>query len=233
MMKLEGEQVIPLPRQQVWDGLNDPEVLKACIPGCLELAPSGPDGYEATVQAKIGPVKAKFKGTVTLSDINEPTSYTISGEGKGGAAGFAKGAAEVTLKDTDNGGTLLSYAVDAKVGGKLAQIGSRLVDASAKKLAGDFFETFTEELSKRNTPVRDAPENEAPENEAPDNNVQDHDAPDQGQDVDETDHPRGKTPLETDPVAAAAPTAAPGLHPGLWVVGVVVIAGILIYLFSS
>lgn len=147
-MEMQGEYKIPASRDVVWEALNDPDVLSACIPGCKSLERTGDNGYAATVQAKVGPVKATFKGEVTLSDIDPPNGYRISGEGKGGAAGFAKGGATVTLTE-DGDGTLLSYTVDANVGGKLAQIGSRLIDSTSKKLAGEFFDAFVEEVKKR------------------------------------------------------------------------------------
>ena len=134
-MQLTGEYLIAAPRQTVWDALNDPEILKQCIPGCDSLEMTSDTQMTATVTAKVGPVKATFKGAITLSDIDPPNGYTISGEGKGGAAGFAKGGAKVALEDADGGGTLLRYEVDAMVGGKLAQIGSRLIDATAKKMS--------------------------------------------------------------------------------------------------
>jgi len=143
-MDMTGQHTIPAPRQTVWEALNDPDVLKACIPGCEEIERTGDDGFAAKVSVKVGPVKAKFGGQVTLSDIDPPNGYTISGEGKGGAAGFAKGGAKVKLTDADGGGTVLSYEVNASVGGKLAQIGARLIDSTARKYANDFFEKFTE-----------------------------------------------------------------------------------------
>ena len=140
-MKLSDEKRIDAPRDAVWAGLNDPEILKQSIPGCDTLTQLSDTEFEAEVRAKIGPVKAKFKGSVTLSDLNPPESYRISGEGKGGAAGFAKGGATVVLTE-DGDATILKYDVDADVGGKLAQIGGRLVEGSAKKLAGEFFNNF-------------------------------------------------------------------------------------------
>jgi carbon monoxide dehydrogenase subunit G len=142
-MQMSGEYRIPAARQAVWDALNDPEVLKQCIPGCEELVRNGENGFDAKVVAKVGPVRAKFGGMVELSDIDPPNGYTISGQGQGGAAGFAKGGATVKLAG-DGGETVLSYTVDASVGGKLAQIGSRLIDATAKKMADDFFSRFAE-----------------------------------------------------------------------------------------
>ena len=140
-MELKGSRNINASRETVWEALNDPEVLKACVPGCSEMIRDDAGGFSAVVTQKVGPVKATFKGSVTLSDIIPLESYTISGEGKGGAAGFAKGGARVKLADTDEG-TELSYEVEARVGGKLAQIGSRLVDGFAKKMADKFFENF-------------------------------------------------------------------------------------------
>ncbi len=140
-MDMKGEHRIEAPRQQVWDALNDPEILKQSIPGCEEIVKTSDTEMTAKVTAKVGPVKAKFQGAVTLSDMNPPESYTISGEGKGGAAGFAKGGAKVALAE-DGDATILTYEVNANVGGKLAQIGSRLIDGTAKKMANDFFGNF-------------------------------------------------------------------------------------------
>jgi len=150
-MEMSGEQRIPAPRAVVWEALNDPEVLKASIPGCESLERNeADDGFDAKVRAKVGPVSARFGGTVVLSDINPPESYTISGEGKGGSAGFAKGSARVQLAE-DGNDTLLSYNVDARVGGKLAQLGSRLIDGTARKMADDFFTRFSDIVQERNS----------------------------------------------------------------------------------
>ncbi len=156
-MEMTGERIIAAERQVVWEKLNDAEVLKACIPGCSDLTGSPEDGFEATVTQKVGPVKATFKGAVSLSDINPPESYTISGEGKGGAAGFAKGGAKVRLSEVAEG-TKLEYEVEANVGGKLAQLGSRLIDGFAKKMAGTFFDNFQEQVE--GPKPDDAPEGE-------------------------------------------------------------------------
>ncbi|ANH02598.1 MULTISPECIES: carbon monoxide dehydrogenase subunit G [unclassified Shinella] len=137
-MDMSGEERIAAPREAVWAALNDPDVLKACIPGCQSLTMKSPNELEATVKIKIGPVSANFSGEVTLSNLNPPESYTISGEGKGGIAGFAKGGADVRLTE-DGDGTILSYDVKAQIGGKLAQLGSRLIDSTSKKLATQFF----------------------------------------------------------------------------------------------
>ena len=144
-MDMSGEYRIPASREAVFAALNDPDILKQCIPGCQSLDKAEDGSMTATVIAKIGPVKATFNGKVTLSDIVEPESYTISGEGQGGVAGFAKGGAEVALEE-DDAGTLLKYTAKAQVGGKLAQLGSRLVDATARKMADDFFSAFAERL---------------------------------------------------------------------------------------
>jgi carbon monoxide dehydrogenase subunit G len=140
-MELKGQQRIAAPRQKVWQSLNDPNVLKACIPGCESLTQDGDSAFDAVVRAKVGPVRAKFSGRVELSDIRPPESYRISGQGKGGAAGVAKGSAQVSLAE-DGDATLLDYVVTADVGGKLAQVGSRLVQSTANKYATDFFARF-------------------------------------------------------------------------------------------
>ena len=142
-MEMTGSRVIAADRDTVWAALLSPEVLKACVPGCQSLEGSADEGFTATVVQKVGPVKATFKGEVTLQDRVPPDSLTLSGEGKGGAAGFAKGAAKVTLSE-DAGGTRLDYEVDAKVGGKLAQLGSRIIDGFARKMADQFFDKFQE-----------------------------------------------------------------------------------------
>ena len=141
-MDIKGEYFIPVPRPQVWAALNDVDVLKQAIPGCDSMNRLSDTEIEATVTAKVGPVKATFKGQVTLSDLDPPNGYSIRGEGKGGVAGFAKGGAKVRLLDAP-GGTTLQYDVDAAVGGKLAQIGARLIDGTARKLADEFFAAFT------------------------------------------------------------------------------------------
>ena len=147
-MHMSDTREIKAPREVVWAAILDPEVLKQCVPGCTEMTGSPEEGFEATVVQKVGPVKATFKGQVALSNRNEPESLTLSGEGKGGAAGFAKGGADVTLTDKGDGITELHYEVEAKVGGKLAQLGSRLIQSTAKKLAAKFFKSFSEEMEK-------------------------------------------------------------------------------------
>jgi uncharacterized protein len=140
-MDMTGEYVVAAPRQKVWEALNDPDVLKQCIPGCETIEKLSPTEMTATVRAKVGPVSARFGGKVTLSDLDPPNGYRISGEGTGGPAGFAKGGATVKLAD-EGGATKLSYIVEANIGGKLAQIGSRLIDATARQMAEQFFAKF-------------------------------------------------------------------------------------------
>jgi len=142
-MVMTGEVQLLAAQEAVWAKLNDPEVLKVCIPGCESLEKLSDTEFQAVATNKIGPVKARFKGKVRLSDLDPPNGYKISGEGDGGVAGFAKGGAVVTLK-AQEGGTLLSYNVEAQIGGKLAQIGQRLVNGAAKKLADQFFAKFAE-----------------------------------------------------------------------------------------
>jgi len=149
-MKMSGEHVVPASREAVWEALNDAEVLKDCIPGCQDVTKISDTEMQATVIAKVGPVKAKFKGKIKLSDLDPPNSYTISGEGSGGVAGFAKGGARVVLSEV-TGGTSLSYDVEAQIGGKLAQIGQRLIDGTAKKMANEFFSNFAARFQRPDT----------------------------------------------------------------------------------
>lgn len=147
-MEMTGEQRIPASPQQTWEALNDTEFLKACVPGCEAIEPAGENAYAVRMTARVGPVSAKFNGRLTLSDLDPPRAYTIAFEGQGGVAGFARGSARVRL-EPDGAHTRLVFQVKASVGGKLAQIGSRLVDAAAQKLANDFFAAFNEKLSAR------------------------------------------------------------------------------------
>ncbi|MDD7970337.1 CoxG family protein [Roseinatronobacter alkalisoli] len=153
--------------QQVWNALFDADVLKACVPGCQELSGTPDQGYEAVVVQKVGPVKATFKGMVTMADVVTGESCTLIGEGKGGVAGFAKGQAQLRLEPTDDGGTILHYGVDASVGGKLAQLGSRVVDGFARRMATEFFTRFQAQLEGPEDPAPDddaeTPPEEAPE----------------------------------------------------------------------
>lgn len=147
-MNMEGEETIEAPIGKVWEALNDPEVLKASIPGCESLEKKSDTELAATVSLKIGPIKARFQGQVELKNLKPPHSYTIQGEGKGGIAGFAKGGADVELKEQGPNETLLTYKVNADVGGKIAQLGSRLIMSTSKKLAGQFFSNLNEQVTK-------------------------------------------------------------------------------------
>ena len=202
-MEMKGEQRIPARREQVWAALNDAAVLQGSIPGCESLEAVGENGFEATVTIKVGPVKAKFSGSVTLSDIDPPNGYTISGEGKGGPAGFAKGGAKVALAE-DGDETVLTYDVQANVGGKLAQLGSRLIDGTARKLAGEFFTKFSELAAAYEAP------------EAADAVAKPEPAPVEA------------APAE--PEAAAAPGG--GLPTWVWVVGLIVVVAIGLFVFG-
>ncbi|HEX6121197.1 MAG TPA: carbon monoxide dehydrogenase subunit G [Dongiaceae bacterium] len=202
-MDLTGEYRIPAPRQTVWAALNDPEVLKACIPGCEELNKTSDTEFVARVVARIGPVKAGFGGKVTLSDLDPPNGYTISGEGQGGAAGFAKGGAKVRLEAADGGAaTTLRYSADAQIGGKLAQIGSRLVEGSAKKLADEFFAAFAVQVAASAPAAPEVPA-QAASPEAPAQPV-------------------------TQPDAIVPTAASSGLSPVLWIIGLIVIVAIIL-----
>jgi carbon monoxide dehydrogenase subunit G len=213
-MDMTGEYRIPAPRQRVWEALNNPEILKASIPGCEELVQKSPTELEAKVRAKVGPVSARFGGAVTLGDLNPPESYTISGQGSGGAAGFAKGGASVHLTE-DGGATVLRYEAKAEVGGKLAQIGSRLIQGTARKMADDFFGTFSRIVAEQEVAAAPAAAAEAPPAEAP--------AP--------------VEPAPPPPAAAPAyppPEAPRGLaqNPLVWLAGVVVLILVLFWIFS-
>jgi uncharacterized protein len=147
-MEMQGSRQLAITQQQAWDALNDPAVLKACIPGCDKVEPTGENQYTIGMALKIGPVSAKFTGKIALSDINPPQSYTISFEGQGGPAGFGKGSAKVNLTPNDRGNEL-SYSVQASVGGKIAQLGQRLIDGAAKSMAEDFFKRFDDAMQVR------------------------------------------------------------------------------------
>ena len=143
---MTGEQMVPASQQDTWNALNDPEVLKACVPGCESIARVNDNEYQVQMTARVGPVSAKFRGRLSIFEIKAPHSYSLAFEGQGGAAGFAKGAAQVKLSP-EGQQTKLAYEVKANVGGKLAQIGSRLVDAAAKKVADEFFRNFNQKMS--------------------------------------------------------------------------------------
>jgi len=158
-MDMTGERRIHAPRQRVWDALNDPEMLRAAIPGCESVTRTAEDAFEAKVALRIGPMAAKFGGKVRIENVNAPASYTITGEGDGGAMGFAKGGADVALEEVGPEETLLTYTVKAQVGGKMAQLGARLIDATAKQMSDQFFDRFAAALA----PPPPAPAGAAPE----------------------------------------------------------------------
>ncbi len=153
-MEMTGEQLINASQADTWTALNDPEMLKACVPGCESIDRTSDTEYVVQMTARVGPVSAKFKGKLSLSNVNPPHSYSIAFEGQGGVAGFAKGGADVSLTP-EGDGTKLAYKVKANVGGKLAQIGSRLVDAAANKVANDFFNAFNEKVGRPAHPVEE------------------------------------------------------------------------------
>jgi uncharacterized protein len=205
-MDLTGEYRIPAPRETVWAALNNAEILKACIPGCEELTKTSDTELVAKVVAKIGPVKAAFGGKVTLSDLDPPNGYTIAGEGQGGAAGFAKGGAKVRLESADGGAaTVLHYAADAQIGGKLAQIGSRLVEGTAKKLADEFFAAFAAQAAA----AAPATPTAAPTTEQP-----------------AAQPAAGEAVSQPAPIVPSATSG--GLSPVLWIIGLVVIVAVIL-----
>jgi carbon monoxide dehydrogenase subunit G len=155
-MEMTGERRLPAPRARVWQALNDPEILRASIPGCRTLEPDGENGFKATAGVKVGPISTSFSGQVRLLDLVPPVSYRIEGSGNGGPAGVAKGGANVRLSE-QNGETLLTYSVNAEVGGKLAQLGARLIDATARQMADQFFDNFAAAVAV----PPDAPQSEA------------------------------------------------------------------------
>jgi carbon monoxide dehydrogenase subunit G len=208
-MEMTGEFRIPAPRQRVWEGLNDPEVLKQCIPGCQALDKVSDSEFNGRVVASVGPVRATFGGKVTLSDLDPPHGYTISGEGSGGVAGFARGGAKVKLAE-DGDATLLTYAVQAQVGGKLAQVGSRLIDGVARKMANDFFGCFAAAMA--------AEQQAAAEGEA---------AP-----MAPAAEP-ARDAVEPPPPMPQPRPAGFRLPPAVWVTGLAVIIIVLLYFFTG
>ena len=207
-MDMTGEFRIPASRETVWEALNDPEVLKASIPGCQELDKVGDDQMTAKVKTKVGPVSATFSGKVTLSDINPPAGYKISGEGQGGVAGFAKGGAEVTLNE-DGSETVLKYTATAQVGGKLAQIGSRLIDSTAKKMANEFFTNFVEQIGTGDA----SGSNDATASA--------------GSQASTEPTPEAPAP------AAAEPAQSGGISPAIWIGGLIAVVVVLLLVFST
>ena len=205
---MTGEYKIPASQEKVWDALNDPEILAKCIPGCQELNKDSETELSATVKSKVGPVSATFKGKVTISELDPPNSYRISGEGSGGVAGFAKGGAEVKLSGADDG-TVLTYVANAQVGGKLAQIGSRLIDSTAKKMANEFFGKFAEEVGG---PVDTAATEEEATAEAT------------------VDQELGKP---ADPTQSAPTTNGGGISPAVWVGGLIAAVVVVLLIVTT
>jgi carbon monoxide dehydrogenase subunit G len=220
-MDMKGEYRISAPRQKVWDALNDPEILKQCIAGCEELSKDSDTEFTARVHSRIGPVSAKFTGKVQLSEIDAPNGYRISGEGQGGVAGFAKGGATVKLTD-DGNDTVLVYEANATVGGKLAQIGSRLIDATARKMADEFFGKFADAVGgpAEDPAAADAPAGESAAQETPPAAPETSAAEPQA------------TPSAPTGSAAPAP-ASGGLSPAVWVGGLVAVAVIVLIIVLS
>lgn len=212
-MDMSGEQRIPAAQATVWRALNDPEILKACIPGCQDLVKETDTRMSARLLLKVGPVSARFEGSVVLSDLDPPNSYRITGEGQGGMAGFAKGEARVRLRSED-GETILSYEVTAQVGGRLAQLGARLIDVTAKQMSAAFFKRFAEEIAAQ----RDG-------------------APPVTSDGPGASKPEGQIPGATPPQAHPRPPAAPARNKGThWLAGLVVLSATLLaiaYLYGG
>jgi carbon monoxide dehydrogenase subunit G len=206
-MDFHGRYAIPAPPDVVWSGLNDPDVLKQCIPGCEQIEKTSPTDFVATATLKIGPVKATFKGKVSMSELDPPSRCVLSGEGQGGMAGFAKGNAEVRLAP-DNGGTVLTYTARATVGGKLAQIGQRLIDGAAKQIADDFFGRFAARLSAPPEAAEQQSAGAALEAE-----------------------PASEV-VKTVPVDIPESTRREGVAPEIWVVGLIAVVVILLLLFG-
>lgn len=224
-MDMTGEFRIPAPRQRVWEGLNNPEILKSSIPGCQSIEKLSDTEFTAKVVAQVGPVKANFSGKVTLSDLDPPQAYTIAGEGSGGVAGFAKGSAKVNLAE-DGGATLLNYAVQAHVGGKLAQIGSRLIDSVARKMAENFFARFVSAIAPERpggTATGGTAETEAVPN-----------APVTNEPPSAKREAQPVSAVEAQPTAAAADARAADfrLPPAVWVSGLAVLVGLMLYYFT-
>jgi uncharacterized protein len=226
-MDMNGEYQIAAPRQRVWEALNDPEILRQCIPGCEEIVKLSDVEWTAKVTAKVGPVKAKFGGKVTLSDLDPPNGYTITGEGTGGAAGFAKGGAAVKLVDQGDG-TVLTYTVKAQVGGKLAQIGSRLIDGASRKMADEFFAKFAAVVGASGAGTMAVPTPAASPDLAAAGMAS----------------PEAIVPPVASPVVAPTPVSAPprpatpppaaapprgALSPVTWVIGIAVVAAVVLY----
>jgi carbon monoxide dehydrogenase subunit G len=227
-MDMTGEYRIPASRDTVWRALNDPEVLKRSIPGCEDLQKTSETEMTARVSAKVGPVSARFTGKVTLSDINPPVSYRISGEGQGGVAGFAKGGAEVKL-DEDGAETVLRYKATAQVGGKLAQIGSRLIDSTAKKMADQFFGKFVQEVggARPTVPAAGTVPGSAAAETPPEAGPMPTGIP--GAEATRAEPPRAPTAAQ--PIQPAQPSGG-GIKPAVWIAGLIAVVVILLLIFA-
>ena len=206
-MDFSGRYSIPASPEVVWNGLNDPVVLKACIPGCEQIEKTSPTDFVATATLKIGPVRATFKGKVSLSELDPPSRCVLSGEGQGGMAGFAKGNAEVRLERTESG-TILTYTARATVGGKLAQIGQRLIDGAAKQIADDFFGRFVSQVSASAISAAPTPADAAVEEQA------------------------ATAQAEAIGDASVEKTRRDGVAPQIWVIGLIGVVVILLLLFG-
>ncbi len=229
-MDMTGKYRIPAPREKVWEALNDPEILAKCIPGCQELNKDSDTELSARVKSKVGPVSATFTGKVTLSDIDPPNGYKISGEGTGGVAGFAKGGADVKLA-ADGDETVLTYTATAQVGGKLAQIGSRLIDSTAKKMANEFFGKFAEEVGGSGAEADATVETgkEAAASEAPEPHVG---TKTEGAHEDEGPKHGSTAPAGTERRPEPPPAQSGGLSPAVWVGGLVAVVVIVLALLA-
>jgi carbon monoxide dehydrogenase subunit G len=216
-MDMSGEYRIAAPREAVWAALNDPDLLRQCIPGCEEIEKTSPTEFTAKVTAKVGPVKARFGGKVAMTDLDPPNGYRISGEGQGGAAGFAKGGAEVKL-EADGDGTILRYTVNANVGGKLAQIGSRLIDATARKMAEEFFGRFAELVAANAAAATPAPDA-----------IATPDMPAAAPAPTPAAAPKAAPP----PPPAPAPAARKTLSPSVWIIGLIALAVLILLVFAT
>jgi uncharacterized protein len=235
-MDMTGEYIIPAPRQKVWDALNDTEILKQAIPGCETITKHSDTEMSATVRAKVGPVSARFGGKVTISDRDPPNGYKIMGEGTGGPAGFAKGGATVKLTD-DGDGTKLSYVVEANVGGKLAQIGSRLIDATARQMAENFFSKFAQ-LVVSSSAAAAAPATTAPAAAPAATPMADAGAAAEAPPVTVAvvPPPPGSS-IEMPPESRVPPPSAPSsssgrVSPGIWVTALAIVVIALLYFFT-
>jgi uncharacterized protein len=235
-MDMTGEYIIPAPRQKVWDALNDTEILKQAIPGCETITKHSDTEMSATVRAKVGPVSARFGGKVTISDRDPPNGYKIMGEGTGGPAGFAKGGATVKLTD-DGDGTKLSYVVEANVGGKLAQIGSRLIDATARQMAENFFSKFAQ-LVVSSSAAAAAPATTAPAAAPAATPIADAGAAAEAPPVTVAvvPPPPGGS-IEMPPESRVPPPSAPSsssgrVSPGIWVTALAIVVIALLYFFT-